>query len=165
MVYPPTMDAINQRVMLHRYAIMHNGVNQGVEPALIASVIHQESQGKADVVTYEANVADYSYGLMQIRWMTAQWLAFTGDKSRLLDPEVNIDYGTRYLRYQLTRYSERTADAVAAYNAGRVILTGKGKYANAEYVDGVISQIRKYREILRWYFPGYDFSVRICLDV
>jgi len=36
----------------------------------------------------------------------------------LSDPEVNIRYGTWYLRYLMERYSRNEVLAVAAYNAG-----------------------------------------------
>jgi soluble lytic murein transglycosylase len=36
----------------------------------------------------------------------------------LATPQINIAYGTWYLRYLMARYHGRTAEAVAAYNAG-----------------------------------------------
>ena len=38
------------------------------------------------------------YGLMQIMPQTARTMGFTGEPRELLDPEVNLRYGARYLR-------------------------------------------------------------------
>ena len=62
-------------------------------------------------------------GLMQITPQTADVIAHlsggtqfvTGDLS---NPEINIRYGSYYLRYLLDRYDGNEVAALAAYNAG-----------------------------------------------
>ena len=92
--------------------------NYQLDPALLAAVIYQESKFKADARSKSGAV-----GLMQLLPTTAQGIAIhTGGTrfrtSDLLDPEINVRYGSWYLRHLLQKYAdERTA--LAAYNAGQ----------------------------------------------
>jgi soluble lytic murein transglycosylase len=92
--------------------------NYDLDPALLAAVIYQESKFKAD-----ARSSSGAIGLMQLLPATAQGIAVhTGGTqfrtSDLYDPEINVRYGSWYLRHLLNRYGdERTA--LAAYNAGQ----------------------------------------------
>jgi soluble lytic murein transglycosylase len=89
-----------------------------LDPALLAAVIYQESKFEADARSKSGAV-----GLMQLLPTTAHGIAtHTGGTrfrtSDLLDPELNVRYGSWYLRHLLQKYSdERTA--LAAYNAGQ----------------------------------------------
>ncbi|MGN0551314.1 MAG: lytic transglycosylase domain-containing protein [Acutalibacteraceae bacterium] len=89
-----------------------------VEKKLIFAVIRTESHFDPD-----AGSSAGAMGLMQIIPETFEWLQIyyngevTMNSEYLYDPEVNIEYGTMFLRYLLEKYSvEETA--VAAYNAG-----------------------------------------------
>jgi soluble lytic murein transglycosylase len=80
-------------------------------------VIYQES--KFDARTSPAGAE----GLMQILPSTARFIARRSGgtafvPSDLGTPQVNIAYGSYYLRYLLDRYGNNTTLAVAAYNAG-----------------------------------------------
>jgi soluble lytic murein transglycosylase len=92
--------------------------NYQLDPALLAAVIYQESKFKAD-----ARSKSGAIGLMQLLPGTAQGIAVhTGGTafrtSDLYDPEINVRYGSWYLRHLLQKYGdERTA--LAAYNAGQ----------------------------------------------
>lgn len=63
-------------------------------------------------------------GLMQLMPDTFEWLQsyydgeVTMDDESLYEPEINIDYGTRFLAFLLDRYDNHEETAVAAYNAG-----------------------------------------------
>lgn len=152
---PPVEFSWESRIMSYRDMMLGEGLRRNVEPALIAAIIQRESSGDPNARRYEENVQDYSYGLMQIRSDTAKWRGYTGDPSDLLDPGTNIYWGTEYLSYQLNRY-KNVSDAVSAYNAGSVKRTKSGAYINQSYVDYVLSLIPRYRELFRWYYPGYD---------
>lgn len=96
-----------------RYSDMY-----GVDEALVYAVIRTESGFRAEV---ESSVG--AMGLMQIMPDTFTWLqGLEGDtaysQSDLLDPEVNIRYGTYYLSILLEHYNGREQLAVAAYNGG-----------------------------------------------
>jgi len=103
----------------HREAIAASAERHQVNPFLIASVIQAESDWD-ELARSEAGAV----GLMQLLPSTAEELARRGvvdaeqfPPDRLSDPDVNIEYGTAYLRRLVERYHEIEA-ALAAYNAG-----------------------------------------------
>lgn len=90
-----------------------------VSPFLVAAVINAESGWGPDKVSGAGAI-----GLMQVMPQTASDLASAGDvdgakfpPANLSDPSVNIEYGTAYVRYLVSRYHE-VETALAAYNAG-----------------------------------------------
>ena len=92
-----------------------------LDPALVAAVIYAES--KFDPGTRSAAGA---VGLMQLLPATAQGIADRTGGARftpadLVDPEINIRYGSWYLRHLRSHYAGRpdaTRLSLAAYNAG-----------------------------------------------
>ncbi len=87
------------------------------DPALIAAVIFEESKFSDQTSSQGAR------GLMQITPATADTIEkLSGGETfvyeDLADPELNIRYGTYYLRYLLDKYDGDEAAALAAYNAG-----------------------------------------------
>jgi soluble lytic murein transglycosylase len=87
------------------------------DPALIAAVIFEESHFRDQTSSQGAR------GLMQITPDTADTIEkLSGGETfvyeDLADPELNIKYGTFYLRYLLHVYDGDEAAALAAYNAG-----------------------------------------------
>ena len=92
--------------------------NYGLEPQLVAAVIYQESKFDADAVSSSGAV-----GLMQLLPETGQGIADRtgGDEwtpDDLHSPELNIRYGSWYLRHLLDKYGDEKL-ALAAYNAGQ----------------------------------------------
>ncbi|MGP0052403.1 MAG: lytic transglycosylase domain-containing protein [Solirubrobacteraceae bacterium] len=88
-----------------------------LDPALVAAVIYAET--KFDARTSSAGAV----GLMQILPETAEYLAHrTGatsfHTSDLWTPQINIAYGSYYLRYLLDEFHGSTWMALAAYNGG-----------------------------------------------
>jgi len=99
--------------------IADSATRHKVNPELVAAVINAESSWTADTLSAAGAV-----GLMQVLPSTAEDLARRGqvDAKRyppgaLAEPDVNIEYGTAYLRYLVGRYHE-VETALAAYNAG-----------------------------------------------
>ena len=92
--------------------------NYRLDPALLAAVIYQESKFQADAKSDSGAI-----GLMQLQPETAKGIALRTGGSRfqtsdLYNPEINVRYGSWYLRHLLDKYEdERTA--LAAYNAGQ----------------------------------------------
>lgn len=87
------------------------------DPALIAAVIYEESRFVDQTSSKGAR------GLMQITPDTSETIeSLSGGETfvyeDLADPELNIKYGTFYLRYLLDKYGGDEAAALAAYNAG-----------------------------------------------
>jgi soluble lytic murein transglycosylase len=92
--------------------------NYRLDPALLAAVIYQESKFRSD-----AKSSSGAIGLMQLRPDTASGIAIRTGGSRfqtsdLYNPEINVRYGSWYLRHLLDKYDDEEL-ALAAYNAGQ----------------------------------------------
>ncbi len=103
----------------YRTTIESYALRNKVDPLLVAAVIRVESKFRPDAVSHKG-----ALGLMQIMPATAEWIAgrigvtgFTPDM--LLDPEVNIRFGTWYLSSLHDEFGGNLAVVIAAYNGGR----------------------------------------------
>jgi peptidoglycan lytic transglycosylase len=107
-----------------RYPLHYDGIVRGharnyrLDPALLAAVIYQESKFHA-----HARSSSGAIGLMQLLPATAKGIAIHTGGSRfrvsdLDDPEINVRYGSWYLRHLLDKYGD-VPTALAAYNAGQ----------------------------------------------
>jgi len=102
----------------HEDIIVQQAHEKRLDPALIAAVIYAET--KFDPRTSPAGAE----GLMQIEPATATFLAHRSGATSftvadLSSPQVNITYGSYYLRYLLDYYGGNKVLALAAYNAGQ----------------------------------------------
>lgn len=90
----------------------------GVDPRLVHALIEVESSYRADVVSVAG-----AMGLMQLMPVTAKRYGVTDP----LDPESNIEAGTRHLRALLDEFGPLfELDALAAYNAGESVVRCHG---------------------------------------
>jgi soluble lytic murein transglycosylase len=101
----------------HEDIIRQQARDKQLDPALIAAVIYRESKFRDQ--TSQAGAK----GLMQILPSTADYIAHKSggtefEQGDLATPQINISYGSWYLRYLLDRYDGNKIAAVAAYNAG-----------------------------------------------
>jgi peptidoglycan lytic transglycosylase len=101
----------------HDDIIRQQAADKGLDPALIAAVIYEESRFRDQTSHAGAR------GLMQITPDTADFIArhsggYRFKQSDLATPQINIAYGSYYLRYLIDRYGGSETLAVAAYNAG-----------------------------------------------
>ncbi|HEX6666712.1 MAG TPA: lytic transglycosylase domain-containing protein [Solirubrobacterales bacterium] len=101
----------------HEDVIRQQADEKGVDAALIAAVIYSESKFEDQTSSAGAR------GLMQITPEAAEFIerrsgGTTFELDDLGDPEINIRYGTFYLRELLDRYDGDEAAALAGYNAG-----------------------------------------------
>jgi soluble lytic murein transglycosylase len=118
--------------------------NYDLDPALLAAVIYRESKFDAD-----ARSSSGAVGLMQLLPDTARGIATLTGGSRFVlsdldDPEINVRYGSFYLRRLIQKYGEISL-ALAAYNAGQANVdqwTEEGRGIvfpeTEEYVDEVL---------------------------
>ena len=119
-VVAPRVDKAVQEVVLplrHEDIIRQQAAEKGLDPALIAGVIFTESRFRDQTSHAGAK------GLMQILPSTADDIARKSGgtafkQGDLANPQVNISYGSFYLRYLLQRYGGNEVLAIAAYNAG-----------------------------------------------
>jgi len=139
----------------HDNIIRQQAKEKGVDAALIAAVIYTESRFRDQTSHAGAR------GLMQITPDTAEVIerlsggtTFVVDD--LSDPDINIRYGTFYLRHLLDRYDGNEKAALAAYNAGMAHADRWGGAdldidditfpETAAYVEQVLEKRREYRE-------------------
>jgi soluble lytic murein transglycosylase len=121
----------------------------GVDPALVAAVIQQESTFDPSAVS-----AVGAHGLMQLMPPTGRALARAAGIKRLAvsqlhDPALGLKLGTVYLREMIDRFGGKIERAVAAYNAGphRVAVWNQARpgMTAEEFVDSIpFSETRLY---------------------
>lgn len=80
-----------------------------VDPALVAAIVEVESGFATEALSPRGAV-----GLMQLRPSTGKWMG----ARNLVDPQQNIDAGTRYLKYLQKKFEGDLPRQLAAYNAG-----------------------------------------------
>jgi soluble lytic murein transglycosylase len=101
----------------HDDIIRQQARDKNLDPALIAAIIYEESRFRDQTSHAGAK------GLMQVTPETARFIARRSGginfvESDLSTPQVNISYGSYYLRYLIDRYGGDQTLAIAAYNAG-----------------------------------------------
>jgi soluble lytic murein transglycosylase len=145
----------------HDDIIRQQAREKGLDPALVAAVIYEESKFRDQTSHAGAR------GLMQITPETARFIARRSGGTRfvqedLATPQINIAYGAYYLRYLIDRYGGSQTLAVAAYNAGETNVNqwvrdagGTGDFSverhipfpeTREYVNGVLLHRDDYAE-------------------
>jgi soluble lytic murein transglycosylase len=102
----------------YEHIVTGHARNYDLDAALLAAVIYRESKFEADAKSDSGAI-----GLMQLLPDTAKGIALHTGGSRfrvddLYDPEINVRYGSFYLRRLLRKYDD-TRLALAAYNAGQ----------------------------------------------
>jgi soluble lytic murein transglycosylase len=146
--------------------LVSNSQKNNLDPYLVASLIRQESEFNAGVVSH-AN----AYGLMQLLPSVGKSMAkrqgIKGfNANELLNPTINLQLGTDNLRQVLDRFGGQTEYALAAYNAGDVPVRqwlASGTYKDvAEFVESIpytetreyVQAILRNREIYRALYSG-----------
>ena len=119
-ILSPWADKAVQEISLplrHDDIIRQQAEDKNLDPSLIAGVIYAESRFRDQTSHAGAK------GLMQIMPSTADYIARKSggtefEQGDLATPQINIAYGSWYLRYLLDHYDGNTILALAAYNAG-----------------------------------------------
>jgi soluble lytic murein transglycosylase len=139
----------------HDDIIRQQAAEKELDPAMIAAVIYAESRFRDQ----ESHAG--ARGLMQITPQTARAIerlsgGTTFVMSDLSNPEINIRYGSYYLRYLLDRYDGDEVAALAAYNAGtgnvdewggaELELSDIGFPETRAYVEQVLDKRQEYRD-------------------
>lgn len=142
----------------HEDIIREQASDKNVDASLIAAVIYEESRFRDQTSHAGAR------GLMQITPDTADFIAKQSggvlfEQDDLGTPQINISYGTYFLRWLLDRYDGNETEAIAAYNAGHgnvdKWMAEHGGSLDADqipfpetraYVDNVLERRKQYRE-------------------
>ena len=116
---PLLRKAVNELTLPLHYAdvIREQAAEKHLDPALIAGVIYAETKFQP------RDSSAGAVGPMQVMPQTAAFLAHrsgatTFESSDLVNPRINIAYGSYYLRYLLDEYHGNVTLALAAYNGG-----------------------------------------------
>ncbi len=143
----PWADQAVQEVALplrHDDIIRQQAADKGLDASLIAGIIYTESHF-VDQTSHAG-----AKGLMQLMPGTADYIAQKSGgtafvQGDLATPQVNIAYGSWYLRYLLDKYDGSEVLALAAYNAG------EGKVD--EWVTGAAARGERFRVAEHIPFP------------
>jgi soluble lytic murein transglycosylase len=139
----------------HEDIIRQQAAQKEIPADLIAGVIYAESRFRDQ----ESHAG--ARGLMQVTPQTAELIedlsggsTFVADD--LSDPDINIRYGSFYLRYLLDKFGGNMIAALAAYNAGETNVAAWGGadlravdirfQETRDYVDTVLEKRDEYRE-------------------
>ena len=110
--------SVNSRSALRGYTtgntqvdqyLINSATNNGVDPLLLYSIMHQESSFKSHAVSPKG-----ARGLMQLMPFTAMRYGVTN----IFDPRQNIEGSARYVRFLLDRFDGDVNLTLAGYNAG-----------------------------------------------
>lgn len=110
----------------------------GLDSMWIRSIMREESHFKVDILS-----RSNAHGLMQILPSTGKWIAGklgekNFNKNKLWDPELNIRYGSWYLKYLSDLFNGDMFLASASYNGGQGNIQRKveaGPYKNLPVLD------------------------------
>jgi soluble lytic murein transglycosylase len=163
-VLSPWADKAVKEVTLplrHDDVIRQQAADKQLDASLIAGVIYVESRFRDQTSHAGAK------GLMQLMPATANYIAVKSGGTEfvqgdLADPQINISYGSWYLRYLQEKYHGNVVLTLAAYNAGEGKVDGWWREAAAggerfrvadhipfretrEYVSKVLEARRAYR--------------------
>jgi soluble lytic murein transglycosylase len=139
--------------MRYELIVRTHARNYRLPPTLLAAVIYAESKFDPSARSDAGAV-----GLMQLLPETARGIALrTGGAgfvdADLLDPEINVRYGSWYLRSLLDRYHD-VRTALAAYHAGQGNVDAWRREGGGirfpetrHYVDKVLSAQRVYADV------------------
>ena len=134
--------------------VVGHAQNYRLDAALLAAVIYQESKFRSD-----ARSPSGAIGLMQLLPGTAQGIADrTGGNAfvvgDLYQPELNVRYGSWYLRHLLDKYRDEEL-ALAAYNAGQTNVDGWRERGVAIQFAETRAYVDRVQELTRIYARAY----------
>jgi soluble lytic murein transglycosylase-like protein len=131
-------------------ALMRGARKNGLDPLLLAAVIHVESRFDPYAVS---NVG--ARGLMQIMPATAGWLLSSSvpvKPNSLFNAPMNVELGSRYLRQLMDRFDGDLSRALVAYNAGPAVARSLKPHSKSwhrlqAYPRAVLAEYRHLSEL------------------
>ncbi len=113
----------------------------GLDPYMVASLIRQESEFNPGAISNKS-----AYGLMQLLPSVGRSMAKAEgmkhfEASQLLDPNVNIQLGCRYLKQTMDKFGGQPEYVFAAYNAGDARVADWRSAAGEQSIDEFVESI------------------------
>ena len=121
--------------------IYDNAVAEGIPPAIGFQLVNVESRFQN-----RAQSEASAIGLTQLRLPTARVYDTTVGASDLMNPDVNLRIGFRYLNDLLKRFNQDVALALEAYNKGPTYIASQqdsGSVVKGRYSQAVLSGTRR----------------------
>jgi soluble lytic murein transglycosylase-like protein len=123
--------------------IYDNAVAEGIPPTVGFQLVQVESRFQNGVQSGASAI-----GLTQLRLPTARVYDTTLGPSDLMNPDVNLRIGFRYLKDLLKRFDQDVALALEAYNKGPTLIAAQqdsGSVVKGRYSHAVMSGAIKSR--------------------
>ena len=136
------IEKFKKRLKVYNKLITKYSQKYGVSESLIKAVITAESCFNPSAVSPKG-----AQGLMQLMPATAARFGVIDS----LDPEQNIQGGTRYLKFLLSYFNQYIINAVAAYNAGEGAVN---KYKGVPPYKETINYVSKVSRLHKIYSKG-----------
>lgn len=121
--------------------IYDHAVSEGIPPALGFQLVKIESDFKNSATSYAAAI-----GLTQLRLPTARSYDPTLEPSDLMNPDVSLSIGFRYLKDLLKQFDNDLALALEAYNKGPTLVAARmenGEEVRGRYSRSVMAGMRR----------------------
>ena len=99
--------------MPYQDIIRREARGRGLDPFFVTALMRQESRFNHQAVSGAGAI-----GLMQVMPATGRQLGGAMTRERLMEPEVNIRLGTKFLADLMAMYDSREDAVLVAYNAG-----------------------------------------------
>ena len=127
-------------------AIYDHAVAEGIAPSIGFALVKIESKFQNTATSYASAI-----GLTQLRLPTARAYDPAVNHSDLMNRDVNLRIGFRYLKDLLDRFGGDVALALEAYNKGPTLVTAQrelGEEVRGKYSAAVLSGARPRRGTL-----------------
>ena len=118
--------------------IMRKAKKYDIPPSILASLIHLESNFNERATSRSRPP---SVGLMQIKLFPKRIREMKG---RPYDPEINVDWGCRYLKGLYYRFSRDWHRALVGYNMGPLYVVNRG-YTRTRYSRIILQRAERLR--------------------
>lgn len=122
-------------------SIYDHAVNERIPPSIGFALVKVESKFQNTAFSYASAI-----GLTQLRLPTARAYDPSINASDLMNRDVNLRIGFRYLRDLLDRFDNDVALALEAYNKGPTLITAQremGEEVRGRYSSAVLSGARR----------------------
>jgi soluble lytic murein transglycosylase len=144
--------------------VLRNAKRFSLTPEYVYGVMRQESAMNSTAQSHAG-----ARGLMQLMPATAKEVAMqlkikSPNRAALLQPKVNVELGSKYLRSMLDRYDDQQVLATASYNAGphrvKRWLPLTEKMSADVWVDTIpYDETRKYVQRVMAYSTVYEWQM------
>lgn len=127
----------------------HAARSHGLDRAVVAAVVEQESSWNERAYRYESHLGEASLGWMQTLLSTARQVNYLGTPEGLYDPATSLEYGCRYLVWLRDSFGFPDLEHVlGAYNAGPTAVQRHGWQIVRGYVESVRGRAERLRPFL-----------------